>query len=477
MEKHNSAECSLHECTIVILGGTGDLSARKLIPAIYKLVADNRLCKFSLVCVSNDDTQIATILERSKKFIPALHEKTWAQIQNHASYYRMDFHEQVAYQGLGSFLNQLEKESKLVGNRMFYLATMPEHFDAITHNLAQYDIVRHQAEEEQAAGKPWSRVVYEKPFGTNLQSAQQINRSIAQVFDESQVFRIDHWLGKELVSNIALVRFTNRIFEPLWNNQHIDSVQIIMNETLGIEGRGRYYDTYGILKDMVQNHMLQLLALIAMEAPHRLVADDIRDAKAEILRKISVASAILGQYDGYLNEADVNPESTTPTFAALKVYVNNPRWDGVPFHLKTGKLLDTRMACIHIKFKKVDCLLDACPSEQNSLTININPHEGFYLVLNVKIPGVSSQVTPVTMNFSHAALFGPNTPEAYELLLSDVIRKDHATFVRNDEIELSWNVIEQIDRMNPELCTYAPGSKGPTQLQNLDPERKIQWHI
>lgn len=477
MEKHNPAECSLHECTIVILGGTGDLSARKLIPAIYKLVADNRLCKFSLVCVSNDDTQITTILERSKKFIPVLREKTWAQIQAHASYYRMDFHEQSAYQELGNFLNQLEKKSKLVGNRMFYLATMPEHFDAITHNLAQYDIVRRQAEEEQAAGKPWSRVVYEKPFGTNLQSAQQINRSIAEVFDESQVFRIDHWLGKELVSNIALVRFTNRIFEPLWNNQHIDSVQIIMNETLGIEGRGRYYDTYGVLKDMVQNHMLQLLALIAMEAPERLVADDIRDAKADILRKISVASAILGQYEGYRNEADVNPQSTTPTFAALKVYVNNSRWDGVPFHLKTGKLLDMRMACIHIKFKKVDCLLDACPSEQNSLTININPHEGFYLGLNVKIPGVSSQVTPVTMNFSHAALFGPNTPEAYELLLSDVIRKDHATFVRNDEIELSWNVIEQIDSMNPELCTYVPGSKGPIQLQNLDPERKIQWHV
>ncbi len=477
MEKHGTAECSLHECTIVILGGTGDLSARKLIPAIYKLVADNRLCKFSLVCVSNDDTQIDTILDRSKKFIPMLHEKTWAQIQNHSFYYRLDFHEQVAYQGLGEFLDRLEKESHLIGNRMFYLATMPEHFDAITHNLARYDIVRRQNDDEQEGVKPWSRVVYEKPFGTNLQSAQQINRSIAQVFDESQVFRIDHWLGKELVSNIALVRFTNRIFEPLWNNQHIDSVQIIMNETIGIEGRGRYYDTYGILKDMVQNHMLQLLALIAMEAPTRLVADDIRDAKAQVLRKIKVASVVLGQYDGYRKEPDVAPQSTTPTFAALKVYVDNPRWEGVPFYLKTGKLLDTRMACIHIKFKKVDCLLDECPSEQNSLTINIYPHEGFYLGLNVKIPGVSNQITPATMNFSHAALFGPNTPEAYELLLSDVIRKDHATFVRNDEIELSWNVIEQIDRINPELFIYAPASKGPEQLQNLDPERKIQWHV
>lgn len=475
MEKHNPSLCSLHECTIVILGGTGDLSKRKLIPAIYKLVADQRLCKFELVCVSNDEITIQEVLDRAQGFIPTIDYEIWKKIQDHASYYRLDFHDRAAYAGLSTFLSTLEQRAGLLGNRMFYLATMPEHFDAITHNLAHYAIVQRQ--QEINPEKPWSRVVYEKPFGTDLLSAQQINKSIAEVFDESQVFRIDHWLGKELVGNIALVRFTNRIFEPIWNKENIDSVQIIMNETIGIEGRGLYYDTYGILKDMVQNHMVQLLSLIAMEAPIRLTAHDIRNAKAEVMKKIHVQSVILGQYDGYLHENNVKPNSTTPTFAAIKVTVDNDRWHGIPFYLKTGKFLKTKMATVHIRFKKVDCLLESCPSEPNSLTINIHPDEGFYLELNAKVPGVSDQVTPVTMNFSHAALFGPNTPEAYELLLSDVIRKDHATFVRNDEIELSWGVIEQINRLNPALYRYEKGSSGPIEVKNLDAERVIQWRV
>lgn len=477
MEKHNPSICSLHECTIVILGGTGDLSKRKLIPAIYKLVADQRLCKFAVVCVSNDDTTIQAVLERARGFIPEVDETIWQKIQDHSAYYRLDFHDQGEYQELGKFLTELEKKSGLVGNRMFYLATMPEHFDALTHNLARYNIVQKQIGSDQLPSKPWSRVVYEKPFGTDLLSAQQINKSIAQVFDESQVFRIDHWLGKELVGNIALVRFTNRIFEPIWNKENIDSIQIIMNETIGIEGRGIYYDTYGILKDMVQNHMVQLLALIAMEAPVRLTANDIRNAKAEVMKKISVKSVVLGQYEGYLQEKNIRPNSNTPTFAAIKVIVDNDRWKDVPFYLKTGKFLKTKMATIHIKFKKVDCLLEACPSEPNSLTINIHPDEGFYLELNAKVPGVSNQLTPVTMNFSHAALFGPNTPEAYELLLSDVIRKDHSIFVRNDEIELSWGVIEQVNRLNPPLYRYEKGSNGPVETKDLDSERTITWRV
>lgn len=475
MEKHNPAECSLHECMIVILGGTGDLSKRKLIPAIYKLVADRRLCKFAIVCVSNDDTTIQATLERALPFIPDVDATVWQQIQDHTLYYRLDFHDQMAYQALGAYLQQQEENYSLVGNRMFYLATMPEHFGAITQNLARYDIVRSHA--EQIVGAGWSRVVYEKPFGTDLFSAQHINASIAQVFNESQVFRIDHWLGKELVGNIALVRFTNRIFEPIWNKENIDSVQIIMNETIGVEGRGRYYDTYGVLKDMVQNHMMQLLALIAMEAPQKLVSHDIRDAKAEVLKKIKVQSVLLGQYKGYLQEKDIKSNSTTPTFAALKITVDNERWSGVPFYLKTGKYLNTRMATIHIRFKKVECLLESCPSEPNALTINIHPQEGFYLELNAKVPGVSNKVTPVTMNFSHAALFGPNTPEAYELLLSDVIRNDHSIFVRNDEIERSWSVIEQINQLNPPLYQYEKWSSGPVELTNLDPERVIPWRV
>lgn len=477
MEKHNQAECSLHECTIVLLGGTGDLSKRKLIPAIYKLVADRRLCKFALVCVSNDDTTIQKTLERAREFIPQINEDIWATIQVHASYHRLNFHDQASFKALGVLLQNIEKEYSLLGNRMFYLATMPEHFEAITQNLAHHNIVYHKKNNQLSPDQPWSRVVYEKPFGTDLLSARQINATIADVFHESQVFRIDHWLGKELVGNIALVRFTNRIFEPIWNNENIESVQIIMNETIGIEGRGRYYDTYGVLKDMVQNHMLQLLALISMEAPNRLTSHEIRDAKADVLKRVRVHAATLGQYDGYLDENDVRKQSTTPTFAALKVTVENDRWRDVPFYLKTGKFLDTRIATIHIRFKKVECRLDACPSDPNSLTINIHPNEGFYLNLNAKIPGSSSQVTPVSMNFCHASSFGPNTPEAYELLLSDVIRNDHSIFVRNDEIELSWGIIEQINRLHPSLYRYQKGSKGPQEIKHLDLGKEIPWLV
>lgn len=457
----------LQECTFVILGGTGDLSRRKLIPAIYKLLADKRVNKLSLVLISLSQTTGQAILEQAHAFIGNVDATVWRQLGEVTYYHCMDFHDAAAYQSLHTMLHEIEQKHGLSGNRIFYLATMPHHFEVITKNLAKHGIVNTDPSCQLAGQEPWARVVYEKPFGYDLVSARTLNKSITRAFCERCVFRIDHYLGKELVGNIALVRFTNRVFEPLWNCKHIESVHILLSETLGLEGRGAFYDTYGVIKDMVQSHMMQILALVAMEAPKHLTAEYIRSAKAAVLRRIEVEDVVLGQYDGYHNEPAVKKDSKTETFAALRVKVRNRRWQGVPFYMVTGKCLDKKAASIVIKFKPVKCLLNFCPTTTNTLTIDITPHEGFYLGLHVKTPGVANQVQPVSMDFCHSCLFGPNTPEAYEVLLADVIKGDQAAFLRADEIELAWKVVEQIQKKQKPLHGYKRGSSGPVEVKQL----------
>lgn len=472
-----STQHCFDECVFIILGATGDLARRKLIPAIYKLVASGKLCRFALVGVANMHTTMQEVLAQARQFIADIDEGVWAKLQESLYFYQMDFHDTTAYQSLGEMLESVERSHNIASNRLFYLATMPEHFAVITENLAKYGIVEKHGAGHLTEKGTWARVVYEKPFGHDLNSARQINEAIERVFDEKQVFRIDHYLGKELVANIALVRFTNRIFEPLWNNEHIDSVQIILSEEIGIAERGKFYDSYGALKDIVQNHILQILALTAIEEPEKFTADNLRDAKATVLSKVKAESGVLGQYDGYQQAKDVKPGSKTETFAALKFTIDNPRWKGVPFYCKTGKMLHKYEASIHIKFKMAKCLLDFCPMDSNYLTIKIHPDEGFYLELNVKAPGVFNQVVPVNMNFSHSAIWGPNTPAAYEVLLADVIRGDHFAFVRADEIDYSWKVIEQINDLKLPVYPYACGSAGPKEVASLDPEREIRWRV
>ena len=469
------ASHKLDECVFVILGATGDLAKRKLIPALYQLIASEQLQHFALVGVSLVQTTARDILEQAKPFIPDVHPTTWQKLLDAAYYLRMDFHDKNAYRDLHALLHTVEQKHHVNGNRLFYLATMPQHFAVITQNLAAHGIVEKHHDGHATGKGTWSRVVYEKPFGSDLKSARHLNRAIAKVFDENQVFRIDHFLGKELVGNIALARFTNRVFEPLWNNNHIDSIQIIVSEKQGIDGRGAFYDTCGALKDVVQNHMLQILALVAMEVPDHFTAENLRTLKAKVLAKIKAHAVILGQYAGYLNEIDVRPASTTETFAALKLTINNRRWRGVPFYLKTGKHLDKDEASIHIKFKMVKCLLDFCPMDSNYLTINIQPNEGLYLELNVKTPGIFNEVIPVRMNFSHSTLFGPNTPAAYEVLLADVIRGDHFAFVRADEIDWSWKIMKQVEKLKGTVYPYTPGSTGPQEVSLLDPNRDVRW--
>jgi len=474
-EKKIATHC-LDECVFVILGATGNLAKRKLIPALYNLAASGSICRFALIGVSIDNTTMQAILQEARSFIPTIDDAVWAQFQECIYYHQMDFHDTNAYQVLKDLIDQACRTHKLCGNKLFYLATMPHHFSVITHNLARYDIVeKHKAGKLTEKGT-WSRVVYEKPFGSDLKSARELNRAIKKAFDEKQVFRIDHYLGKELVANIALARFTNRVFEPLWNNKHIDSVQIVLSEASGIQERGAFYDSYGAFKDIVQNHLLQILALVAMEAPERLTeAEQLRDRKVRVLSKVKVTSVVRGQYEGYLQEKGVNPHSSTETFGALKAIINNRRWRGVPFYLKTGKHLHKNEASIHIKFKMVKCLLDFCPMDSNYLTIKIQPDEGFYLELNAKEPGVFNRVVPITMNFSHSTLWGPNTPEAYETLFLDVIRGDHFAFVRSDEIDYSWKIIRQVEKIKTPVYSYAPGSMGPQEVKLLDPKHKIRW--
>ncbi len=466
---------TLDECVFVILGVTGDLSRRKLIPAIYKLIASGKLKKCALVGIMQSQTTADDINKKAKQFIPNINVNVWNKLRSCFSIYRMNFNDESAYQGLRIHLEDVESKHSIKRNRLFYLATMPQHFDVITKNLAHYQIAEKQKSDHLTEHETWSRLVYEKPFGNDLSSARQINQAIANTFDEKQVFRIDHYLGKELVGNIALGRFTNRIVEPLWSNEHIDSVQIIISEKIGIEGRGAFYDSYGALKDVVQNHILQILALVGMEAPEKFTAEQLRDAKAAVLKNVEIKSVILGQYDGYLNEKNVKPDSKTETFAALKVTINNDRWQGVPFYLKTGKCLDKYQASVHIRFKMVPCLLDFCPTDSNYLTINIQPNDGLSLEVNVKKPEVFNEVTPITMNFSYSSLCGPNTPAAYEILLSDVIKGDHFAFVRSDEIEYAWKIIEQLKNINSPLYKYEQGSSGPKEISLLDSERTIKW--
>ena len=482
------------DCLFILFGATGDLSKRKLIPALYKLIEDKKLCHFAIIGAALEPLDQHLILERSKPFIQNLKPEIWEKLVRAFYYYPMDFYHGTMYNNLKPLVAEVERKHKLSGNRVLYFATMPQHFPTITKFLLESELVNHsiqllrnksgQADTNNndninsAPGdclKPietWTRLVYEKPFGEDTASSQGLNNFLSQAFAEEQIFRIDHYLGKELVGNIALARFTNRIFEPLWNSDHIESVHISIKETLGVEQRGGYYDGYGQLKDMVQSHMLQLLALTAMESPGELTANNIRDAKATVLKNVVIDKVLLGQYDGYLQEPSVNPHSTTDTFSALRLFVNKKRWQGVPFYLVTGKALDRKETTIELRFKMAKCPLTSCPSEPNALIFKIHPDDGIYLRLNAKLPGIALEVAPVSMDFCHSCLFGPNTPEAYETLLADVIRGDQAAFIRADEVEASWRIIDTITAQKHELQSYARGSQGPAALKSFYLPRK-----
>ncbi len=462
----------MNDFTFVLLGVTGDLARRKLLPALYHFIARKKLTNFILVGAALEHTDPQTILSAAREGMGKIDEEVWDILQQRFFYEELNFTHEADFKRLTERVQELEKQFSLAGNRIVYLAAAAEFFCPITEHLASSKLVTRKKIDQ----TPWQRIVYEKPFGHDLQSAHEINECIKQRFEEHQIYRIDHFLTKELVSNIALIRFTNCVFEPLWNNRYIDQVQIIINEKIALEGRGDYYDKYGALSDVMQNHMLELLALIGMESPEKLTGDYVRDRRQQVLEKVQVIDGILGQYDGYTHEKSVAKDSSTETFAALFLRIDNPRWAGVPFYLKTGKCLPKKETVIHIKFKSVDCLLThSCPVPPNWLTIEVSPNATFSLSLNAKKPGRSMEVIPVAMEFCHSCLFGAVTPESYEVVIEEVIRGEQSISVRFDEIEQCWRIIDTVREKSFDLYGYKCDSKGPEELKQFEQKHGMRW--
>ncbi|MCX5922181.1 MAG: glucose-6-phosphate dehydrogenase [Candidatus Dependentiae bacterium] len=463
----------MSECTFIIIGATGDLTRRKLLPAIYRLITHKKLEKFIIVGAALEATTIGQILDSAKEFIEGdIDPVIWQKIVDNSYYQSLNVTVPADFVLLDKVVEGLEKKHGMTGNRLVYLAVSASFFCEVTLQLAASGVVKKLATNEPM----WHRIVYEKPFGRDAQSAHEINECIAASLYEHQAYRIDHYLTKELVSNIALIRFTNCVFEPLWNNRYIDSVQIILSETVGVGKRGGYYDAYGALRDVVQNHMLELLAIIAMEAPEKLTGDFIRNERVKALQKVRVVDAIAGQYEGYTQEEWVPKDSTTETFAALFLMIDNPRWAGVPFYLKTGKFLDKKETVIHIKFKQVDCLLTKyCPSESNYLTIRLAPDESFILTLNAKKPGTSQELMPMSMQYCHSCIFGAEKFSGYETLIEEIMRGEQSVSVRCDEIEAAWRVIDTAKQKEVPLSSYTPGSSGPEAAELFAKKHGMRW--
>jgi glucose-6-phosphate 1-dehydrogenase len=453
----------------VLMGATGDLAKLKLIPAIYNLLKIGAIERLFLVGVARSPVTIQSILDEAKKNIKNVDEAVWYKLASSAKYQSLDFSKPEDFVLLKKVIEEQEASAGAVGNRLFYLATLPEHFEAITLNLSASGLIQNSKER-------FTRVLYEKPFGENLASAKRINKVIDKVFDEKNIYRVDHYLGKELVGNIALVRFTNRILEPLWNNKHIDSIQIIRDEDFGIKNRGNYFDKYGAVKDMLQNHILQMLSLVAMEAPKFIAGEYLRDEKVKVLKKTKITDLVLGQYDGYKTEKGVALDSRTETFFAARLEVNNSRWRGVPFFVRSGKGLGKRETVIHIRFKPVDCLLSkTCPADSNYLTIQIEPKAGVSFELNSKALRKGFEVETVNMEYCHHCKHGENTPEAYEILLEQAILGEQSVFVRNDEVELSWGIIDKINFNKYPVYQYPVGSSGPKELEDWNKKYNLKW--
>ncbi len=458
--------------TIILFGATGDLSKRKIIPALYRFLAHKKLENFLIIGAAFDDVTAEQMINAAQPFVENGDEKIWDVLRSNSFYKKINFNESRDYESLSAFVQECERTRAVHNNRLFYLATSAQFFCPITHNCAEVGLLQKREVQDPL----WHRIVYEKPFGHDLKSARIINECIKNTINETQVYRIDHYLTKEVVSNIAMIRFTNCVLEPLWSNRYIDQVQIILSESGGIEDRGAYYDAYGALRDVVQNHMLEMLALVCMESPEKLTGDYIRAERAKVLEKVRFIDGILGQYNGYISENHVNADSRTDTYASLKLAVDTLRWSGVPFYLKTGKKLDKKETVIHIKFKQVDCLLmRGCPTDSNWLTLQIAPEAIFSLTLNAKVVGSADQVAPVKMEFCHSCLYGLQTPEAYEVLLEEIMRGEQSISVRFDEIEYAWKLIDSIESRQLPVYSYAQGSTGPQEEQQHMNKHGMRW--
>jgi glucose-6-phosphate 1-dehydrogenase len=479
-------------CAFVVFGATGDLTRRKLGPALYNLALLGHLPQpFAAVGVGRRplgddafrDAVQRGVTEFSRSGIAA---SAWQAFGAQLHYVAGAFEDPATFAALARRLDELDRSSGLGGNRLFYLATPPQEFAVVLEGLKAAGLVA------PPGGPSWTRVIIEKPFGRDLESARALNALVAACLDESQTFRIDHYLGKETVQNILVFRFANSIFEPFWNRKYVSHVEITAAETVGVETRGRFYEQTGVLRDVVQNHLLQVLALTAMEAPNTGGADDVRTERIKVVRALREPTeetlpqdVVLGQYRGYRQERDVAPDSVTPTFAALRVHVDNWRWQGVPFYLRTGKRLARRVTEVALHMQPIPLSLfarsDACDLiEPNVLTLRIQPDEGITLRFASKVPGHDLAIRSVVMDMSYREAFGGEPPEAYERLLLDAMRGDATLFARRDAVEASWAWITPLLRhfeAHPprDLPNYEPGSWGPAGCHELKRRAHGPW--
>jgi glucose-6-phosphate 1-dehydrogenase len=487
-------------CVMVIFGAAGDLTRRKLIPALYNLARNQLLSReFAVVGVahasmSTDDFRKKVSDDMKQFAIGAVDADLWEWFVRRMHYLAGDFSDKNIYSQLKDVLQKVDKDHSTHGNYFYYLATSPEFFGPIVEQLAAIGLMEEDSQH-------WRRVIVEKPFGRDLDSAKVLNKQLRRVADEKQIYRIDHYLGKETVQNILAFRFANGIFEPIWNRRYIDHVQISVAETVGVEKRGSYYDQAGALRDMVPNHIMQLISLTAMEPPISFHADAVRDEQAKILHAIQPLSAeevlrktVRGQYGegivegqrvpGYRHEGDVPPDSRTETFVAMKLMIDNWRWADVPFYLRTGKCLPCRNTHIVIQFRRAPFILfRETPVENlmpNQLVLHIQPEEGISLRFAAKVPGSTMQLGAVDMNFEYADYFGTQPSTGYERLLHDCMIGDQTLFQRADMVEAGWCVVSpalDVWKALPprHFPNYAAGTWGPKEADELMERDGRHW--
>ena len=488
-------------CSIVIFGASGDLTARKLIPAFYHLCKDKQLpSAFRVIGFARRDktdeswrNELREELNQFSRTQP-VDDAVWREFAKNLFYCRGDLTDAAAYKKLEELLTSFGS-GPLRENLLLYLATQPSQFGEVIEQI-------HRAGLLHKDGAGWQRIVVEKPFGHDLASAETLNRELTRYAHEQQVCRIDHYLGKETVQNILMFRFSNSIFERLWNRETVEHVQITVSEKIGVGDRGGYYEEAGALRDMVQNHMLQVLSLVTMEPPVSLAAESVRDEKVKLLKSIRALTpedvarqVVRGQYfagivngearPGYRQEPKVKPNSNVETYVALKLLIDNWRWSGVPFYLRTGKNLPMSASEVRIQFRPTPHVLFAAQCGQhldtNAIALRLQPNEGIYLRFNGKVPGMSLGVRPVRMHFSYDSEFGAYTPEAYERLLLEAIAGDATLFIRRDEVETAWQIVDSIRNgwegkplTNREF--YAAGTWGPIAADDLLAQSGHVWH-
>jgi glucose-6-phosphate 1-dehydrogenase len=487
-------------CTLVIFGANGDLTKRKLLPALYRLAYEGRLTAgFAIIGISRTKMTDGEFRARMKdpvsKFVEnsPFDEEVWRPFAESLFYLAGDVSDENTYQTLGARLSELADSRHTQHNVMFYLSTQPSQYAEIAEGIGRAGL---------AKGEGWRRIVVEKPFGHDLESAKQLSARLQTVFAESDIYRIDHYLGKETVQNILAFRFGNGIFEPLWNRRYIDHVQITAAESIGVEGRGAYYQEAGALRDMIQNHLLQVLSTVAMEPSSTFSSEAVRDERAKLIRSVRVmkpeevaANAVPGQYGpgrvagkevpSFRQEPGVDPESQTVTYAAATFFVDNWRWSGVPFYVRTGKYLPRRVTEIAIEFRSAPLAVFRSEEDGNAeavpnlLILRIQPEEGISLKFSSKRPGTGMTLRPVSMDFNYGGSFGERSPTAYETLLLDAVCGDPTLFTRQDMVEASWAAVQPIlDYWNTQrfaFPNYAAGTWGPVAADEMLARRGHVW--